>query len=443
MFDSIVAEAIRLSRIDDQQKEVNAKRLERQRAELYYDGRTKEETKTYFDDTLLTQIAISNNNITRRIINRISGVYLNSPDRKTEANGYEELTRGKTPRFRRAERLTNLLKYIALKVTVRDGKFDYDIIKDFEPIFGDDPLVPIGITFPIAVSSAVLDDSDEIWEVWTDQDYFRVIKGGDIIPDEANPEHINPYGIMPVMFIHADGVPEGSFTDVDPCLDLIETNLSINIAETEKNANIRFQSFGYPWITGADTDQEILISQNAFTKLPLNAKMGIESPPNTISSVTEAIKFKYAYISLNYGLDAQFAEGTAQESGLSRQMRNLELTESRSGQLSTWRDVETDAYKIEQAIAKVEFKKTWPDEFGVDFHEKDLVLSEQEKRDNDDYEIGKGYTNAGETLFEADKDRFTDENEALETVKANLSITKGLESPLAPLATSLGDNNDN
>ena len=440
MFDSIVSEAIRLSRIDDQQNEANAKRLERERSELYYDGRTKKETESFFDDTLIGQIVTANNNITRRIINRISGVYLNSPDRKTEAKDYEELTRGKTTRFRRAERLTNLLKYIAIKVTIRDDKFDYDIIKDFEPIYGDDPLVPIGITFPIAVSSAVFDTADEIWETWTDVDFFRHVKGGDVIPDPDNPEHVNPYGIIPIMFVHADGVPEGSFTDVDPCLDLIETNLSINVAETEKNANIRFQSFGYPWITGADSDEEILISQNAFTKLPLNAKMGIESPPDTIASVTEAIKFKYQYIATNYGLDSSFVEGNTQESGLSRQMRNLELTENRSGQLTTWRDVETKSYEIERVIAKVKLKKDWPEEFSVDFHETELVLTEDEKRQDNEYNIEKGYTNAGEALFESDKDRFEDEKEALETVKLNLSITKGLETPLAPLSTALGNN---
>ena len=48
--------------------------------------------------------------------------------------------------MQRLERFTNLLDSCLVKVTFRNGLLDYDIIHDFEPMFGDDPMRPIAYT---------------------------------------------------------------------------------------------------------------------------------------------------------------------------------------------------------------------------------------------------------------------------------------------------------
>ena len=55
----------------------------------------------------------------------------------------------KDHKLQRAERLCNLLECILIKPTWRNERMEYDIIRDWEPVFGDDPLNPTAIQYPL------------------------------------------------------------------------------------------------------------------------------------------------------------------------------------------------------------------------------------------------------------------------------------------------------
>ncbi len=421
-------DAVTKSHIEANQQDADFRRKERERAYNYYMGRTKDETSSCFIPTLIEKIGIGNNNITKRIINRISLVYMVPPVRDVEENDkYTRLTKRKNGKLQRAEKMTELLGLIAVKVTNRNGSLDYDIIRDFVLEYdANDPLIPTAIHYPLAVSDEVLNTNAERWAYWSDTEHFTYTKQKEmamsIDSNPENPENINPYGILPFIFTFRDGKPESTFTDVDPVNDIIETNYSMNIIETNKNANIHFQSFGYPWISGANSDGQT-VGQDHWLILPQGASVGIESPPNTIESITADLKYKYQSIANNYGLDSKFVEGSAPESGVAMKMRNQELLDNRKHSIVGWRENERALYAIERVILKVEYGLNLPETISIDFSETQEILTPQEQREKEEYDIKMGYTTPADILFKRNPDGFADVAEAEAFIIANKEAT--------------------
>ena len=122
---------VQQSRYDSQQNEKNLWRKARMCARQFYDGRNEAYTKKYFSKSLLNKVPISNVNLTKRIIDRISLVYMKPPKREYSNENVPMMFNEKDFKLQRAERMTNLLEHILIKPTWRNGVLDYDIIMDF------------------------------------------------------------------------------------------------------------------------------------------------------------------------------------------------------------------------------------------------------------------------------------------------------------------------
>ena len=140
MIPNIGALLVQQSKYDAQPNAKNQWRKRRLCARDFYNGHTESYTNKYFSKKLLSKIPVANVNITKRIIDRISLVYMKPPKREYSNENFPVLLHEKDFKMQRAERMTNLLEHILIKPTWRNGFIDYDIIMDFEPIFGDDPL---------------------------------------------------------------------------------------------------------------------------------------------------------------------------------------------------------------------------------------------------------------------------------------------------------------
>ena len=79
MIPSTAQLSVEMSRVAFQQSEKKRWVMTRDRAYDYYKGRTETYTKAYFSDSLNKQIPCPNINITKRIIDRISLVYMKAP----------------------------------------------------------------------------------------------------------------------------------------------------------------------------------------------------------------------------------------------------------------------------------------------------------------------------------------------------------------------------
>ena len=402
--------AVLMSKWDAAQQRKNQWKDSRYTALDYYNGRTNEYINNYFSTSILNKVVKGNINITKRIIDRISLVYMVAPKRLYSREDVVDYFIDKDTKLQRLERMTNLLDAVLLKPcwrTKEDGTgcIEYDVIMDYEPIFGEDPLKFEAIVYPVAKKSTVLDTTPELWVYWDAENTYTFDNNGKIYTEDDNPEMINPYGVLPFVECFRDGKPEMSYLDTDASTDLINTNLGINVAETNKNANVMFQSFGYLFVNGSGIDMDTMeIGQDKVNYLGVDGTISIVSPPNAIPALDESIKSSYKMLSQNYHLPTSFVEGTTAESGVALRLRNQELQDDRKSDVAKWRDIEYKLFDMERLIIAVEQGQDAGDLEDVDFDESVEILSNQEQRDKWDWELSKGIIDEADIMTQINPD---------------------------------------
>ena len=412
--------AVLMSRWDVSQQRKNKWKQERYTAIDYYNGNTLSYTSEYFSASTLKKVVTGNINIAKRIIDRVSLVYMTPPIRTYTNEDLPELFINKDHKLQRLERITNLLDAVLLKPCWRvkedgGGCIEYDIIWDYEPIFDEDPLTPSGIIYPITKKATVMDDTPETFAYWDSENHFIFDRNNKVYTQDDNPDMLNPYGRLPFVECHREGKPEMDYLDTNASNDLISTNLSINVAETNKNANVMFQSFGYLFVNGTGIDKDSMtIGQDKINYLGVDGAISIVSPPNAIPALDGSIKSSYKMLAQNYHLPVGFVEGNAQaESGVALKMRNIELTDDRKSDIARWRDVEFKLFDLERLIIAVELGQDSGDLEDVDFSESVEVLNDQEQREKWDWELSKGIIDLADIMIQKNPDLTRDEAEEL------------------------------
>ena len=434
--------AVLMSKWDIKQQRKNKWKQERYEALDYYNGNTLDYTSKYFSDSTLDKVVAGNINISKRVIDRISLVYMTPPVRAYTKEDIDTYFIEKDLKLQRLERITNLLDAVLLKPcwrTKEDGSgcIEYDIISDYEPIFGDDPLKPEAIVYPITSKSTVLDNTPELWVYWDSENTFTFDNNGKMYGEDDNPDMINPYGVLPFVECFREGKPEFSYLDTNASKDLIATNLAINVAETNKNANVMFQSFGYLFVNGAGIDKDTMqIGQDKINYLGVDGSISIVSPPNAIPALDESIQSSYKMLAQNYHLPISFVEGTSAASGVALKMRNIELTDERKSDVTRWRDIEYKLFDLERLMIAVEVGQDAGDLEDVDFSESVEVLNDQEQRDKWDWELSKGLIDLADILMQKNPDLTREEAEEILAEK-KAPVTEE-ETPIAnPLLSAL------
>ncbi len=422
--------ALLYSKWDVQQQRKNKWKQSRYEALDYYKGVTKEYVSNYFSDSTLSKVPIGNVNITKRVIDRISLVYMTPPVRLYSNEDTPDFFKEKDLKLQRLERMTNLLDGVLVKPCWRikddgTGCIEYDIIMDYEPLFDTDPLNPYAIVYPIAQKASVLDTTPEQFVYWDAENTFVFDKNGKQYTTDDNPDMVNPYGVLPFIECFRDGKPETDYLDTNASRDLIQTNLAINVAETNKNANIQFQSFGYMFVNGSGIDHEkISVGQDKINFLGVDGSISIVSPPNAVPALDESIQSSYKMLAQNYHLPISFVEGTTASSGVALKMRNQELTDNRKSDVIRWRDIEYKLFELERLMIAVEQGKDAGDLEDVDFSESIDVLNDQEQRDKWEWELSKGLIDLADILMQqnpdldrAEAEAYLEERKKVEEVK--------------------------
>ena len=441
MIPNIGELAVLYSKFDIQQQRKNKWKQNRYKALDYYKGNTKEYVNDYFSESTLSKVPIGNVNITKRIINRISLVYMESPIRTYTKEDVIDYFSGKDHKLQRLERMTNLLDGVLIKPCWRvkdDGSehIEYDIIMDYEPLFDTDPLNPYAIVYPIAQKAEVLDTTPEQFAYWDSENHFIFDKNGKMYTADDNPDMVNPYGVLPFVECFRDGKPETDYLDTNASTDLIQTNLAMNVAETNKNANIMFQSFGYLFINGSGIDHEkIQVGQDKVNFLGVDGSISIVSPPNAVPALDSSIQSSYKMLAQNYHLPISFVEGTTAASGVALKLRNTELTDERKSDVTRWREIEFELFELERTMIAVEQGKDAGDLEDVDFSESVEVLNDQEQRDKWEWELSKGLIDLADILMQKNPDLTREEAEA--ELEIRNKVEEAPESPESSLLQAL------
>ena len=440
MIPSTAQLIVEMSKVDYQNKEKLRWVNLRQKAYDYYKGRTETYTKGFFSDSLNKQISCPNINITKRIIDRVSLVYMKPPIREYSNESIIDMFKNKNLKLQRAEKMTNLLECILIKPTWRNDLVEYDIIRDWEPLFhGDDPLEPTAITYPLQVRSTVLDTTAELWSYWDLENHFIYEKGtGKKLAQDGNEDMVNPYGMLPFVACYRDGKPESAYFDTDASPDLIATNEAMNVAEFNKLANIMFQSFGFGYITGSNIEKEQLeIGPDKWSILGHDGVMNMVAPPNSVPALTDSIKESYKMLAQNYHLSISFVEGTTAESGVALRLRNQELMDSRRSDVTRWKEIENKIFEIEERIIAVEKGQDAGFLLSIDYEESTEILSEEEQRLKWDWELEKGLIDNVDILMQQAPDKYPERKDALEYLqeRAKPEETEVETSPLLSALT--------
>ena len=135
MIPSTAQLTVEMSKVEWQDQEKKRWLKSRDKAYNYYKGRTEAYTRAYFSDTINASTPCPIDNITKRIIDRISLVYMKSPIREYSNETTPDFFYQKDHKMQRAERLCNLLEVILIKPTWRNDRIEYDIIRDWEALF--------------------------------------------------------------------------------------------------------------------------------------------------------------------------------------------------------------------------------------------------------------------------------------------------------------------
>ena len=440
MIPSTAQLAVEMSKVEWQDQEKKRWLQTREKAYNYYKGRTEAYTKAFFSSSLNKQIPCPNINITKRVIDRISLVYMKAPIREYSNENVIDFFHHKDFKMQRLERLTNLLECVLLKPTWRNEHIEYDIIRDWEPLFyGDDPLEPTGITYPLQVRSSVLDTTAELWAYWDMENHFIYEKGtGKKMAQDGNEDMVNPYNMLPFVKCYRDGKPESSYFDTDASPDLIATNEAANVAEFNKNANIMFQSFGFGYITGSNIEKEKLeIGQDKWSFLGHDGVLNMVAPPNSVPALTDSIKESYKMLAQNYHLSVSFVEGTTAESGVALRLRNQELMDSRRSDVVRWKEVESKIFEIEERIIAVEKGQDAGFLLGVDYEESTEILSEEEQRAKWDWELANGLIDKADILMQQDPDKYPERQDALDYLAERSGVEETEAEPTSPLLEAL------
>ena len=416
------------AKYDASEKRKNQWKKSRIDALEYYKGRSIPYTSSFFDSSLFKKVPVANINVTKRIIDRISLVYMKPPKRVYTKEETPLLFHHKDFKLQRAERFTNLLDAVLIKPCVRyneknEPQIEYDIIWDYEPIFEDDPLKPSAFMYPISKKDSIIDDTPDLYVYWDKDNTFTFDQNGKIYGDEYNPDNINPYGVLPFVECFRDGKPESSYLDTDASTDLIQTNTLINVAETNKAANIMFQSFGYIYVNGSQLEKDTLeVGPDKISFLGVDGTMNLVSPPDTVDTITAAVTTSYKMLAQNYHIDISFVEETTAQSGVAIKLRNSELTDSRVSDVIRWQEVEKHLFELERLMIAVDFGKDAGELESVDFEENMEILSDEEQRAKWDWELSNGLIDQADILIQQEPDRFEDRAAAQEYLQERSGI---------------------
>ena len=395
------------SRYDAQQQEKDEWTQKRLMALDFYQGKTDEYVLNEYIGSSRDKITPSQSGITKRIIDRTSLVYEQTPKRIVTGNRYEEFIHpNKNQRLQRFERLVSLLGLVIIKPCWNGEQIEYHILTDFEPEFGDDPLKPIAYSYPLATRSSVYDDTEETWMYYSDTEMFKYTShNNQKMYSEENPEGGNPYLKMPLIPVFRDGKPDTYFLDTIASDTLVRGHLKICDLLTTKHQNQKHQSFGMIVASGEMDNNYLEIAPDKITRIEVDSNIQILSPPDTSQSIDASIRTMYKMLAQDYHLSTSFVDESEQaSSGISLAIRNAELNSKRKSDISRYRAFEHELHEMERLIINHHTGVDIGELEMVDFGESEEVYSPEQRRALEKEDLAMGIKDLADIVMERNPD---------------------------------------
>lgn len=328
-----------------------------ERLALYHDQQTDallKDLRRQFSQPEKFQLIVLN--VVRKVVNTLSTVYQRPPTRAladaTEADEalWEEIAGGLAldVKLKTVNRYTKLLKTCAVRVAWRNGRLALDVITpnilDVEE--SDDPARP---AWALVTHFGRGDRLEEVtYSYWSAAEHRLLDYRGRPIPDPANVEGVNPYGVIPLAWFF-DRDPDQAFLAGGD--DLIQAQRAVNLKLTDLLRTIQFQAFGIPFTKGLNAKTVPEFGPDKAVDVPVGGDFGFAHPEAPIADVVQAIDWLVKQVAITHGLSADtFSVATRSESGVARFEANRTLMESRRDDVDLYRLWEANLFDVIRAV---------------------------------------------------------------------------------------------
>lgn len=322
------------------------------RLDFYHDGQLEhlqEALALKFADPSKLQPCFVN--IVKKVVDIKARCYADEPKRNVDGSEadkalFQEIAEQSalSIKMKTASRYVKLLKTALIRPVWRNNRLDLDILtgdivdvscgespEDLETVlithWPDDGKVE-GITYSFWTA-----------ETWSRLDYRgRVLDGGP-----------NPYKLLPFVPLW-DRAPSDFFWLAGGD-DLIVAQEAVNKALVDLLATLEFQGFGLSWVRGAEGGGVLDTGPGKMIELPKDGELGIAAPNAPIEEVTDAIDRLMKWVCVANGLPgSSMSVDPTDESGISKIIGNVELSEARRDDISLWRTYEKRLFSVIRTV---------------------------------------------------------------------------------------------
>jgi hypothetical protein len=228
------------------------------------------------------------------------------------------------------------------------------------------------------------------------------------IRDRVNDDDVNPYGMIPVVFIHKYSMVGGEWWRTG-ALDIISMNETINVMLTELSLSMRLGALGQPVITGIDDASKLKMGADHPLLLPEGSNFDFKNPAGNMTAFIESIRFMVDSVAYNNNLKTKWSQGRDAISGEALRMLDLDLTESIMADAEQiWRPVEKEIFNKGRIILSAHGVQI-PEGNGVDFSEPRIPLSPAEERNEWEWKWNNGLATKKDWFREFNPDATNEE----------------------------------
>jgi len=383
-----LSEQLIIDSLSDYLNNIETKRTrEREYLLDFYEGFNMENyVGEYFGSESLQQVPMFAQNLTRRVCKARGQAYKRPPRMKVD-DRYKDFAdiQDLNAKRRQLEQTTFLLGTMGFRSlwNSRRNRVEFELLPFVEPLFLPGEKEPFGCIYAIE-NEGLAKLTKQEFIVWTaDRDgvpgrHFGIDTNGDKF--SFNEGDINPYGIIPVSFVHRYPPIRDFF--VGGAEDVVRADLALSVAAMEISLCIRLGAIGVKFVTGVDDRSRISMGVDKILYLPEGANFGVTGPSASISDLILGAKYLVETTLNNNQLRVKFIDshGNAESAEALRVQEIDNYTEVQANIEDTWRSWEHRRFEIDRRIIEVQTGKKLADEYLVDFEEPQ-VLSPSEERE--------------------------------------------------------------
>ena len=338
-------------------------------------------------DILLTAQIDLTNNIFKKIINRISRVYAFGCDRIIEDEKTKEVYKQlNVDSFMiEADKKLNAFNDLVIQVAW-DYKNNKPALIFRYPHELEIDVDQFGNIEEVEYLVEKTKDGEK-WAYWSNQEhYYKVYdkKGNhkkEMLDDNEN--GINPYGVLPFVFMNNQFRDSHCFFDEYGGDDLVNITLDNSIYSTFKNYLIKWQSFKQIVVTGSNVGAisgQMLDPSQALTATGQDVDIKLLDLQSDIKQLNDVLQDSANQVALNYDISPQSFMMTQQvSSGFALKMQNIALDERTKLRQKDFVEYENELNKLLLLVSRVNGLILKENDFVITINEPTYPKSEQEQ----------------------------------------------------------------